>query len=103
MPDLSDLKIKGKQIISIVTRICLGILALGILVGLLTEGIAGGIVGFFLAGVIAIPVFCLTNIYKHYAAARNVWDDPTSDVPSSSRNDPFQLPKGAYELKQGSI
>jgi hypothetical protein len=92
---------KGKHIMSIVARICLGVLALGILIGLFTEGIVGGIVGFFLAGTIAVPLYCLTNVFKRDAAAVNMWEDPLSDVPSSSRNDPSQLPKAAYWPSKG--
>ena len=86
---------------SIVARICLGVLTLGILIGFFTGGIVGSIVGLFLAGVIAVPLYCLTNIFKRDAAVVNVWEDPFSDVPSYSRNDPSQLPKAAYEPPRG--
>ena len=92
---------KGKHIMSIVARICLGILALGILIGLFTGGITGSIVGLFLAGIIAVPIYCLTNVFKRDVAAANTWADPLSDLPSYSRNDPSQLPKGAYQPTTG--
>ena len=86
---------------SIIARICLGVLALGILIGLFTGGIVSGIVGFFVAGVVAVPLYCLTNIFQREAEAVNVWADSSSDLPSSSRKDPFQLPKAAYEPPRG--
>ena len=83
---------------SIIARICLGVLALGILIGLFTGEIVNSIVG---AGIIAVPLYCLTNVLKRDAEAVNVWEDPCSDRPSYSRRDPSQLPKAAYQPNQG--
>jgi hypothetical protein len=89
---------------STVTRICLFILALGILIGLFMQGVSGGIVGFVLAGVIALPVYCLTKTFQRDAAAVNIAEDPFGASPHYSRNnDPSQLPKGAYEPNGRSV
>jgi hypothetical protein len=66
------------------------------LIGLLTGGLEGVIMGFVLAGITAVAVYCITNTVKRDTINANKWADPLSDVPSSSSNDPSQLPIQAY-------
>ncbi|GHO97829.1 hypothetical protein KSF_078770 [Reticulibacter mediterranei] len=48
-----------------------------------------------------MPIYCLSEVFKRNAAEVNTWEDPLSDLPSRSHNDPSRLPKSAYDPSHG--
>jgi hypothetical protein len=80
----------------IITRVCLLIMALGLVLGwILLGGFGGSIIGLFVTGCLAIPLYCLTSVFTRNAVV--IGADPFQDTPSSINLDRSQLPKGAYK------
>jgi hypothetical protein len=77
-----------------ISKISLLILALGMIFGLLTGGFSGMLAGLIISGALAFAYYCLANTFKANSISEGL--DPFNDIPTQTRLDRSQLPKGAY-------
>ena len=86
----------------IITRICLLIMALGVILGwFLFGGFWGSVGGLLLAGFVTVPLYCLAGVFARSTVP--LWNDPLRDTPSSVPLDRSQLARGAYETRHGNM
>ncbi|HEY0757311.1 MAG TPA: hypothetical protein VGD98_25380 [Ktedonobacteraceae bacterium] len=79
----------------IITRICVFLLAAGLVAGWVLWGeFAGSAVGLFFAGCIVVPLYCLANVHVRNATALR--DNSMHDRP-----DPSQQVRSTYNRLTG--